>query len=785
MNVGDLGDLRRIAIVNRGEPAMRLIHAVRELRLATGADLCAIALHTDAERAAMFVREADESVCLDGVGRDRAATGSAYLDLATLEQALVAARADAAWVGWGFVAERPEFAELCERLGVVFVGPPPDVMRKLGDKIAAKRLAGQAAVPVAAWSDGPVETIDDAVAHAQRIGFPLMVKAAAGGGGRGIRRVDQPDQLVAAFESARSEGGKAFGDPTVFLESVVSGARHVEVQVIADHHGTVWAPGVRDCSLQRRNQKVIEESQCVALTPEQETDLRAAAVRLATLAGYTNAGTVEFLYQPAQRQFAFLEVNTRLQVEHPVTELTTGLDLVKLQLHVAAGGRLEGTAPATQGYAIEARLNAEDPQRGFAPAPGTIDTLVLPVGPGIRVDTGVSEGDVIPSEYDSMIAKVIAFGGDRQEALARLARALAQMVVIVSGGTTNKSFLLELLENPEVRRGDVDTSWLDRLTAASQSVPSRHADVALVAAALDAADQLQDIDRSRFLGWASRGRPQLDAGRGQEVELRHGSTACRLIVRRTGPRSFVVTLGESSLAVDRQSLGRARSRLTISGRRFSVVSAIDDATHLVEVDGVAHRFSRDDAGILRAPATALVVGVDVIPGDVVTAGDRVAVVEAMKMEIAVTAPISGTVADVFVARNVQVDGGAPLLRIEPRGDSSSHDDSPPISFDELVSRGRLPTATERPVETVRAFLLGFDIPLAAAQAAATSLAGCDSTDGEATILHVFADLERAGARAPAGRRRRRAARASRALQPVPAHARRRARGHPDVVRRAT
>ena len=399
MNVGDLGDLRRIAIVNRGEPAMRLIHAVRELRLATGADLCAIALHTDEERSAMFVREADDAQCLDRDARLHPTTAvSPYLDLPTLERALRAADADAAWVGWGFVAERPEFADLCEQLGIVFVGPSPTVMRTLGDKIAAKLLA-------------------------ERADVPLMVKAAAGGGGRGIRRVDDPEQLAAAFESAKSEGAKAFGDPTVFIESVVTGARHVEVQLIADHHGTVWAPGVRDCSMQRRNQKVIEESQCIALTPQQDADLRAAAVRLATLAGYINAGTVEFLYQPVEQRFAFLEVNTRLQVEHPVTELTTGLDLVKLQLHVAAGGRLDGMMPATTGYAVEVRLNAEDPHRGFAPAPGSIDTLVLPVGPGVRVDTGVAEGDVIPSDYDSMIAKVIAFGADRQEALARLGRA--------------------------------------------------------------------------------------------------------------------------------------------------------------------------------------------------------------------------------------------------------------------------------------------------------------------------------------------------------------------------
>ena len=379
--------------------------------------------------------------------------GTAYLDLAALERALVDSGAEAAWVGWGFVAERPEFAELCARLGVVFIGPSAAVMRKLGDKIGSKLLAEQADVPVAGWSGGPVATIDEARIHGETIGYPLMIKATAGGGGRGIRRVDAESGLAEAFESARSEGGKAFGDPTVFMERVVTGARHVEVQLIADTHGTVWAVGVRDCSMQRRNQKVIEESHCIVLTPEQDADLRAAAVRLATVAGYQNAGTVEFLYQPSEQRFAFLEVNTRLQVEHPVTELTTGLDLVKLQLLVAAGERLEGDPPPSTGYAIEARLNAEDPQRAFAPAPGTIETLQLPAGPGVRVDTGVAEGDVIPPEYDSMIAKVIAHGRDREEALGRLHRALSQTTVVVRGGTTNKSFLLDLLERPEVRAG--------------------------------------------------------------------------------------------------------------------------------------------------------------------------------------------------------------------------------------------------------------------------------------------------------------------------------------------
>jgi len=288
----------------------------------------------------------------------------------------------------------------------------------------------------------------------------------------------------------------------------------VEVQIIADGHGTVWAVGVRDCTMQRRNQKVIEESHCVALTVEQDRDLRAAAVRLAAAAGYQNAGTVEFLYQPEEQTFSFLEVNTRLQVEHPVTELTTGLDLVKLQIHVAGGGRLEGDAPPTFGYAIEARLNAEDPQRGFAPAPGVVETLSLPVGPGIRVDTGIGEGDVIPPEYDSMIAKIIASGRDRDEALGRLHRALAQMTVLVRGGTTNKSFLIDLLGRPEVIAGRIDTAWLDRLTAAGDHLPTRHADVALVAAALDA-DQLQAAaDQATFLGGriAAARRPRSTSG---------------------------------------------------------------------------------------------------------------------------------------------------------------------------------------------------------------------------------------------------------------------------------
>ncbi len=324
----------------------------------------------------MFAREADEAHAIGP------AAARPYLDLAVLERALTESQADAAWVGWGFVAEDPAFADLCERIGVTFIGPSAEAMRKLGDKIGSKLIAEEVGVPVAAWSRGGVDTLDEALAAADRIGYPLMLKATAGGGGRGIRLVDTGADLEDAYQRTRDEAERAFGSGVVFLERLVTGARHVEVQVIADAHGTAWAVGVRDCTVQRRNQKVIEESASPLLDDDQTAELKAAAERLAVAVDYVGAGTVEFLYHPGERTFAFLEVNTRLQVEHPITEMTTDLDLVKAQIHVAAGGRLEGAKPLEKGHAVEARLNAEDPDRDFAPSPGRIALLELPVGPG-------------------------------------------------------------------------------------------------------------------------------------------------------------------------------------------------------------------------------------------------------------------------------------------------------------------------------------------------------------------------------------------------------------------
>jgi acetyl/propionyl-CoA carboxylase alpha subunit/acetyl-CoA carboxylase carboxyltransferase component len=743
---------KRIAIVNRGEPAMRLIHAVRELNREQGLGLRTVALYTEVDRDALFVREADDAVCIgpatfvDEHGRAR----NGYLDYSSLERALLEGRAEAAWVGWGFVAEHPEFAELCRRLGVVFIGPDPEVMRRLGDKIGSKRLAESAGVPVAHWSGGPVETIEEAHGHAVRIGYPLMVKATAGGGGRGIRRVGSAAELEAALTGAREEARRSFGDPTVFMERLAEGARHIEVQVIADHHGAVWAVGVRDCSVQRRYQKVVEESASTALTPEENQGLREAAVRLCQAAGYRNAGTVEFLYDLEHHAFSFMEVNARLQVEHPVTEVTTGLDLVKLQLHVALGGRLGEGPPAPLGHAVEVRLNAEDPDNDFAPGPGTLDRLRIATGPGLRTETGFVEGDVIPAEFDSMIAKLVAWGRDRKEALARLSGALAESAVVIRGGANNKAFLLELLQHPDMLTGAVDTGWLDRLTAAGRGGSDLHADVALLQAAVETYDAELAAEQARFHAGAARGRPEVRQGVGLTIDLRHHGNAYRVAVGRVGPRAYRVEVDGHRAEVEVERAGPFERRLSYRGRRWRVQSVLSGPDHLVEVEGVPHRISRPDGGMVRAPAPAVVVSLAVRPGDQVAPGDRLAVVEAMKMETTVTAPFGGRVARVLVSSNVQVDAGAPLVQLET-ADAQESAGAERIRFGEQPAAPAAgPLAEARlALEGIHNQTLGFDVGPADAgrlldgyAAAVKVLDPGDRAllDAEDEVLATFADV---------------------------------------------
>jgi len=691
---------------------MRLLHAVAE-KNASGVcePITTVALYTDPDRDALYVRESDEAFHLGPATFADPADGSrrsTYLDLDRIEEALVATRADAAWVGWGFAAESPALASLCDRLGITFIGPPADVMAALGDKIRAKQLAEAADVPVAAWSGGPVDSPEAARLHAGRLGLPVVIKASAGGGGRGIRLVRDLADIDAAFTSARAEAEAAFGDPTVFVEKMIEGARHVEVQVVADDAGTVWACGVRDCSVQRKNQKVLEESSSPALPPHLEVELREAAARLCRLVGYRNAGTVEFLYHEATSTVAFMEVNTRLQVEHPVTELVTGLDLVKLQLRIASGRLLPSEQPSPMGHAVEVRLCAEDPDRDFAPAPGRITRFRLPTGPGIRVDTGFREGDVVPADFDSMIAKIQAWGRDRVEALGRLRKALRACQVVVEGGTTNKAFLADLLDTDEVRSGRVDVGWLDRRRG--RPAPARpHAEVALVVAGIEAYEQGHALDRARFLAAAFRGRPHVPDSPGFSGELRLGGHTYRLSVRKCGPSRYRVEVLGAEVAADVRFLDDFERRVTIGGVTRRVLVAPQGPDTLVEVDGAAHRVNRDDGGVVRAPAPAVVVAVLVQTGQVVAPGDHVAVVESMKTETAVAAPFAGTVRAVFTSANAQVDAGAPLVQIEPSGTAGDPVDGPPLDPAVLAASTTEPVDGRVRVELLKAMVLGYDV----------------------------------------------------------------------------
>ena len=746
-------EFQRVAVVNRGEPAMRFIHAAREFNHQYGTSLRTIALYTEPDRRAMFVREADEAVFLGPAhvpDPDTRQLKSAYVEYGSLARALQAAHVEATWVGWGFVAEHAAFADLCREMGIVFIGPDGDVMRRIGDKIASKRLAEQARIPVAPWSNGPVETLQDAFHHAEKLGYPVLLKATAGGGGHGIRLVRSEGQLAEAFESARAEAFKAFGDPTVFLEQLVCGARHIEVQVIADQYGTTWAAGVRDCTIQRRHQKILEEAPSPALTPEQDQSLREAAVRLSQAAGYCNAGTVEFLYQPQRQTFAFMEMNTRLQVEHPVTECTTGLDLVKLQIHVARGGRLEGEPPRTAGHAIEVRLNAEDPDNGFAPAPGAIERFRILTGPGVRVDTGVAEGDSVPAEFDSMIAKIIAYGQTRKEALSRLQRALRESVVVITGGASNKSFLLELLNRPEVQRGEVHTKWMDHLAATGEHICRHYADVALVQAAIEAYDAQLAVEQTQFYVSAVRGRPKVSSEVGRAVELRYRGQSYSPKTYRLGPQQYRVEVNGSHIDARIERLGEFEYWLTAFGRRFHVVSVAQGRSYRIEVDGVAHHIDRDNGGVVHAPAPAVVVSISVKPGDTVSVGDRLAVLEAMKMEMQVVAPFAGRIRQVMTIPNVQVDTGAPLMQIDPAAEEGATATTERVVFGASSAGHALEATTHsscrQSLEELRQLMLGFDVDpkhtarLLAQWSQNCPIDGDDIRHAEDEILSIFVDI---------------------------------------------
>ena len=697
-------DFRRIAIVNRGEPAVRFIKAVRDYNRQHGTALITIALYTDVDRRSRFVREADERVELatepDDIDPRRR---PAYLDYERLERALVAGRADAVWVGWGFVAERPEFVDLCQRLGLVYIGPPASAMRLLGDKIAAKRLASQVGIPVVPWGGSVADTLDTARGQAQRLGFPIVLKPARGVGGRAIRRVNSALELAEAFDATTDESRKTFGSSQILVERWVEGARHEEVQVVADSHGTTWAVDVRHGTVQRLFRKVMEESPSPGLPVDIDRAMRAAAVRLCRAAGYENVGTVEFLYDAASRQFYFMEVNPWLQVEHPVTELTTGLDLAMLQVHLARGGVLQGDPPVSTGHAVEVRLSAEDAERGFRAAPGTIRALRVPTRPGLRLDSGVNEGDAVRPEYDSMFAKLVGWGRTRDEALDGLTAALDDSTVVVTGGMSNRAFLLSLLRRDEVRRGTVTVDWLDALAARGEHVSREHGDIALMQAAIDVYESEFVAERDEFYASAQRLRPHVSPEIGRSVEFRYRGHRYALRVFRLSLEHYRIDVERARVDIWVDPIAPHERAVTCGGRRYRVLTSSVGLTHLIEVDGTLHRISRDDEGVILAFAPAVVVDILVKPGDRAEAGQRVATLEAMKMESAVIAPCTGTVRDVSVMPNAQVSAGTRLLTIEPEAAGSAAEGVERVKFE---GTALLPSQGGKPSSRVRAAVAG-------------------------------------------------------------------------------
>lgn len=441
---------KKVLVANRGEIALRVLRACKEMEIRT------VAVHSDVDRDSLHVSEADESFCI-GPGP----AGQSYLNIHNLISAALVARAEAVHPGYGFLAENPEFVEICQSHGLVFIGPSPQAMRQMGDKAEARRTVIAAGVPVL---PGTSEISDLAEAHdfADKFGYPVMIKAAAGGGGKGMRIAHESSELEKLFITAQLEAEAAFGDGRIYLEKFLPQARHIEIQVLADSHGHVIHLGERDCSLQRRNQKLVEESPSPVLTPEKRSEMGEMAVAAARSCGYCGVGTVEFLYDSRDQSFYFLEMNTRIQVEHPVTEFVTGLDLVKLQIQMAAGAHLDIRQEDVQmrGAAVECRINAENPDEGFRPSFGRIQQVHFPGGPGIRIDSHLFSGYSVQPYYDSLLAKVISYGQNREEALARMNRLLAEMRV--EGVSTTIDFQRRLIQHPRFRAGDVHTTFVEK-----------------------------------------------------------------------------------------------------------------------------------------------------------------------------------------------------------------------------------------------------------------------------------------------------------------------------------
>ena len=649
--------IRRLLVANRGEIARRIFRTAQRMGIAT------VAVYADGDAGSPHVREADTAIALNG--RSPAET---YLDVGKLLEACRRTGADAVHPGYGFLSENAGFAQAVIDQGITWVGPTPATIRGIGDKLAAKRLMQTLNVPtLQAHALAPGE---DAAPAALRIGYPVLVKAAAGGGGRGMRVVDSPADLEPAIASARREASAAFGDGTLFLERWVARSRHVEIQILGDSHGQLVHLFERECSIQRRHQKVIEEAPSPALDAALREQMGQAALTAARAIGYQSAGTVEFLL--SGREFWFLEVNTRLQVEHPVTEAITGLDLVREQLRIAEGEPLGYTQSDLRidGHAIEARLCAENPAQGFLPTPGTIDVWAPATGEGVRFDSGVESGSEVSIDFDTMIAKVIVKAPTRREAASRLARVLE--TTRLQGITHNRDFLVSVLRSPEFLRGDTSTDFIERVAPARERSFSDE-DLALAATA--AALQARALRRagakvlaSVTAGFRNSVMPP------ERVDYLVGERKLKLEYRAQRDGSLVVSvdgsarrtrvLRSSGADIDLEVDGR-RSALAITsvGARRLVHGEFGDV-ELIELPRFAVAGPAQAGGALKAPMPGRVLAISVAPGESVVRGQLLMVLEAMKMEHRITAPADGIVQAIRVAEGEQVANGALLAVLD-------------------------------------------------------------------------------------------------------------------------
>ena len=644
-----MSTITKLLVANRGEIARRIMRTAHEMGIAT------VAVYADDDADAPFVHEAGEAVALDGQD-----VTSTYLDTAKVLAAARRTGADAVHPGYGFLSENAAFARAVIDAGLVWVGPPPAAVAAMGDKLEAKRMAIAAGVPTLPMATDP--------ADASSVGFPVLVKASAGGGGKGMRIVESADALAEAVAAAQREAQSAFGDGTVFLERYVKRARHIEVQVLGDTHGTIVHLGERECSIQRRHQKVVEEAPSPAITPETRASLGAAAVAMAAAVGYHNAGTVEFLFDDTTGEFFFLEMNTRLQVEHPVTEMITGLDLVREQLRVAQGEALGfGQDDVTlTGHAVEVRLYGEDPANNFLPSAGPVAVWQPAAAPVVRYDSGIEAGVVVGTRFDPMLAKVIAHAPTRQEAALKLALALER--TRIGGLTTNRDFLVATLRHEAYLAGDTTTDFIERHAPAGQrAVGEAERATAAIAAALW--QQARNRAAARVLTTLPSGfrvsvtppqRLELEGGTVEYARQRDGSFAAT--VNGTAYRAVV-------LAADGDGVD-----LSVDGHRVHAAVAALPGRYLVQLPSggveltVVDRFPRpvDDrpSGGLVAPMPGRILDVRAAVGDTVTAGQVLVVMEGMKMEHHLSTPADGTVAAVHVAVGDQVDNGAVLVVVD-------------------------------------------------------------------------------------------------------------------------